>query len=356
MNNKTRARDSRFDLPADSRGRAAPAPGDGEPGGPPPAVSIVVPVYGAEQSLRELHRRLVAVLEGEAVGFEIVFVEDCGGDGSWDLIGELAAGDQRVRGLRMSRNFGQHSALLCGVRAARGEVVVTLDDDLQNPPEEIPKLLAKLADGYDIVYGTPENRRQHSLFRNLASRITRLALQSVMDADIARRASEFRAFRTRLRDAFGDYRSPSVNMDVLIAWGTSRFAAVAVRHDARQSGTSGYTLRKLIVHAANMMTGFSTLPLQFASIAGFAFALFGFLLLAYVLLRYLIDGSSVPGFPFLASIIAIFSGVQLFALGIIGEYLARMHLRTMERPPYVVGEEVGQAASRASQALRSRAN
>ena len=318
------------------------------------SVSIVIPVYGAEQSLRELHRRLVEVLEAEDRDFEIVFVEDCGGDRSWELIAELAAADERVRGLRLSRNFGQHSALLCGVRAASKDVVVTLDDDLQNPPEEIPKLLAKLADGYDIVYGTPANRRQHSLFRNLASRITRLALQSVMDAEIARKASEFRAFRTGLRDAFGDYRSPSVNLDVLIAWGTSRFAAVEVRHDARQSGASGYTLRKLIVHAANMMTGFSTLPLQFASIAGFAFALFGFGLLGYVLLRYLVDGSSVPGFPFLASIIAIFSGVQLFALGIIGEYLARMHLRTMERPPYVVGESVGEAASGKPRALPSR--
>ena len=318
------------------------------------SVSIVIPVYGAEQSLRELHRRLIAVLEREAEDFEIVFVEDCGGDGSWELIAELAAADERVRGLRLSRNYGQHSALLCGVRAASKDIVVTVDDDLQNPPEEIPKLLAKLADGYDIVYGTPANRRQHSLFRNLASFITRLALQSVMNAEIARRASEFRAFRTALRDAFVDYRSPSVNLDVLLAWGTSRFAAVEVRHDARQSGASGYTLRKLIVHAANMMTGFSTLPLQFASVAGFVFALFGFGLLVYVLLRYLIDGSSVPGFPFLASIIAIFSGVQLFALGIIGEYLARMHLRTMERPPYVVGESVGRSASGKPRALRTR--
>lgn len=320
------------------------------------SVSIVIPVYGAEQSLRELYRRLVAVLEAEVGDFEIVFVEDCGGDRSWELITELADADERVRGLKLSRNYGQHSALLCGLRAARNEVVVTLDDDLQNPPEEIPRLLAKLGEGYDVVYGTPENRRRHSLFRNLASRITRLALTSVMNAETARQASEFRAFRTALRDAFGDYRSPSVHIDVLLAWGTSRFGAVEVRHDARQSGESGYTLRKLIVHAANMMTGFSTMPLQFASIAGFAFALFGFVLLAYVLLRYLVDGSVVPGFPFLASIIAIFSGVQLFALGIIGEYLARMHQRTMERPPYVVGDETGKVASSMPQALRSQAN
>ena len=129
-----------------------------------------------------------------------------------------------------------------------------------------------------------------------------------------------------------------VSIDVLLTWGTTRFAAIEVRQETRFAGESGYTLQKLIHHAFNMMTGFSTIPLQIASVLGFIFGLFGFLVLVYVLLRYLIEGSSVPGFPFLAAIIAIFSGVQLFSLGIIGEYLARIHFRTMERPPYVVSE------------------
>lgn len=303
-------------------------------------LSIVIPVYRAEATLRELHRRLVAVLSREGNEFEILFVEDCGGDGSWALIQELAATDSRVRGLRMSRNYGQHSALLCGIRAARHEVVVTLDDDLQNPPEEIPKLLAKLAEGHDMVYGTREQER-HGFLRDMASRITKLALQSAMGAETARNVSAMRAFRTDLRESFADYRSPTVNLDVLLTWGTTAFGSVRVQHEARQIGESGYNLRKLITHAVNLTTGFSTLPLQMASVMGFVFALFGFLILGYVLLRYLMVGSSVPGFPFLASIIAIFSGVQLFALGIIGEYLARMHFRTMDRPPYLIRERVG---------------
>jgi len=306
-----------------------------------PTLSIVVPVYRAEGSLRELHRRLVATLEPEGIEFEILFIEDCGGDRSWDLIQELSDQDSRVRGLRMSRNYGQHSALLCGIRAANNEVVVTLDDDLQNPPEEIPRLLAKLAEGHDMVYGTPE-REQHGLLRDLASRTTKYALQGAMGAETARNVSAFRAFRTELRQAFSDYRSPSVNLDVLLTWGTTRFSSVTVRHAARQMGESGYSVRKLITHAVNMMTGFSTLPLQLASVMGFVFSLLGFLVLAYVLVGYLMDGSRVPGFPFLASIIAIFSGAQLFALGIIGEYLARMHFRSMDRPPYLVREQVGQ--------------
>jgi undecaprenyl-phosphate 4-deoxy-4-formamido-L-arabinose transferase len=235
----------------------------------------------------------------------------------------------------MSRNYGQHNALLCGIRAASYEFVVTMDDDLQHPPEALQKLLAKLNEGYDVVYAPPE-REQHGFLRDMASRITKLALQSAMGAETARKVSAYRAFRTELRHAFENYRSPSVNIDVLLTWATTRFASVPVRHDQRQHGESGYTLGKLIAHAVNMMTGFSTLPLQMASLMGFLFALFGLVVLVYVLLRFFLHGSGVPGFPFLASIIALFSGAQLLALGIIGEYLARMHFRTMERPSYSV--------------------
>lgn len=301
----------------------------------PPRVSVVVPVYRSQETLRELHRRIVSALEPVVPDFEILLVEDCGGDDSWGVIQELAKGDPRVRGIQLARNYGQHNALLCGIRAARGEILVTLDDDLQNPPEEISRFLDKLGEGYDVVYGTPATET-HGFLRNQASRITKLALQSAMGAETASKVSAYRVFRSRLRDAFADYRSPTVNIDVLLTWGTTRFATIAVRQDGRAHGDSGYTLRKLINHALNMMTGFSTLPLQMASVVGFIFGVLGFLVLAYVVGRYLIEGSSVPGFPFLASIIAIFSGVQLFALGVFGEYLARMHFRSMERPPYTV--------------------
>jgi len=292
-------------------------------------LSVVVPVYRSQASLPELHRRLVAVLQPIAPDFEILLVEDCGGDDSWQVIEALARRDQRVRGLKLARNYGQHNALLCGVRAARGEVIVTLDDDLQNPPEEIPKLLARLEEGHDVVYGFPQ-WETHGFFRDMASRVTKVALQSAMGVESASKVSAFRAFRTRLRDAFEAYRSPSVNLDVLLTWGTSRFTSVAVRQDKRAVGESGYGLKKLVGHAINMMTGFSVLPLQIASVLGIAFGIMGFLVLAFVLGRYLVAGTSVPGFPFLASLIAIFSGVQLFALGIFGEYLARMHFRSME--------------------------
>lgn len=153
-----------------------------------------------------------------------------------------------------------------------------------------------------------------------------------------------------MRAGFVDFHSPFVSLDVLLTWGTDRFTAIPVQHNPRRTGSSNYTFRKLVRHALNMVTGFSVLPLQLASLMGFAFALFGVLVLVYVIGRYLIQGGSVPGFPFLASTIAIFSGVQLFALGIIGEYLARMHFRLQDKPPYVVGEVTGAPAAAAAAA------
>ena len=270
-------------------------------------ISAIVPVYRSAPILPELHRRLTAALSSIAERYEIILVEDAGGDESWSVIEQLAEGDRHVRGIRMSRNYGQHNALLCGIRAARYGVIVTLDDDLQNPPEEIETLVARLGEDVDVVYGTPE-REQHGFFRNQGSRITKLALQSAMSAETARNVSAFRAFRGPLREAFAAYRGPYVSIDVLLTWGTTRFSHVRVRHEPRHAGQSNYTFRTLVTHALNMMTGFSTLPLQVASLIGFAFTLFGFGILVLVLATYVSNGgSSVPGFAFLASIIAICS-------------------------------------------------
>jgi len=214
---------------------------------------------------------------------------------------------------------------------------------MQHPPEEIPRLLAPLAEGQDVVYGTPRSL-PHSLLRNAASWITKLVLQKAMGAETARKVSAFRAFRTNLRGAFENYQSPFVSIDVLLTWGTRRFTAVEVEHRPRQIGRSQYTLRSLVTHALTVATGFSTLPLRLASLVGFSFTLLGLAVLAWVVGRYLVSGGSVPGFPFLASIIAIFSGAQFFALGIIGEYLARMHARMMERPTYAIAEAIGGSA------------
>jgi undecaprenyl-phosphate 4-deoxy-4-formamido-L-arabinose transferase len=201
-------------------------------------------------------------------------------------------------------------------------------------------LVAKLDEGFDVIYGRPE-KEQHGLFRDLASIITKLVLQEAMGAENARNVTAFKVFRTQLREAFSQYRSPQVSIDVLLTWGTQRFGALTVGHDPRTVGQSNFTFRKLLTHAINMVTGFSVVPLQLASLTGFAFSLFGFAAIVYVLVDYFVRGDPVPGFPFLAALIAIFSGAQMFAMGIIGEYLARIHLRSMDRRHYTIRREIG---------------
>jgi len=303
-------------------------------------ISVVIPVYNSQSTLTELVNRLGQVLSALGESFEVILVDDGSQDHSWEVIQGVSQSFPWVRGINLMRNYGQHNALLCGVRAANFETTITMDDDLQHPPEAISDLLAPLNQGFDVVYGTPL-KQQHGLWRNLASYLTRLALQSTMGVENARKVSAYRAMRTHIREAFANYQSPFVTIDVLLTWGTNRFTSVIVEHEPRHGGISHYTFRKLVAFGLNMLTGFTVLPLQLASLMGFAFAMFGLLVLCYVIVRYLIQGGSVPGFPFLASTIAIFSGVQLFALGIIGEYLARMHFRLMERPSYVVRNEIG---------------
>lgn len=305
-------------------------------------ISIVVPVFNSEGSLPLLVPRLRQALSGRRL--EILLVNDGSSDGSWDVIRELARQDPSIRGINLMRNYGQHNALLAGIRAARGAVTVTVDDDLQHPPEEIPKLLAELEKGHDVVYGTPR-AMPHSFLRNISSWLTKLAVQKTMGVTTARQVSAFRAFRTRLRVAFDSYQSPYVSIDVLLTWATTRFTAVSVEHHRREIGRSQYTLTALVGHGFTMVTSFTTLPMRLASLIGLALTGFGLLTLSYVLAQYMIHHGSVPGFPFLASIISIFSGAQMFALGIIGEYLARMHVRLMERPSFAIAESVGDGES-----------
>jgi undecaprenyl-phosphate 4-deoxy-4-formamido-L-arabinose transferase len=303
-------------------------------------ISVIIPVYNGQESLAELVARLDVVLKALGNENELLLVNDGSADRSWEVISGLASQHRWIRGIDLMRNYGQHNALLIGIRNARFDVIVTMDDDLQNPPEEIPKLLGKLSEEYDVVYGTPQTE-QHGFWRDMASRISKLAFQATMGVETARNVSAFRAFKTNLREAFANYQSPFVSIDVLLTWGTKRFTSVYVRHDQRLAGVSNYTFRMLVTHALNMMTGFSTLPLQLASLVGFGCTLFGVGVLIFVLARYVVEGGSIPGFPFLASVISIFAGAQLFTIGIIGEYLSRMHFRTMGRPYAVIRGTAG---------------
>lgn len=304
------------------------------------SVSVVVPVYNSAATLPALVERLRPVLVQHCREYELILVNDGSRDESWTIIRDLHRQHKWIRGINQMSNYGQHAALLTGIRSARHELIVTIDDDLQNPPEEIPRLIEELAHGHDVVYGAPREE-QHGLLRNAASRLTKFGLQSAMGADSARHASAYRVFRSHLRNAFRHYDGPFVSIDVLLSWGTKKFSFVSVVQDERREGKSNYTISKLLAHALNLITGFSTLPLRIATFIGFGFTFAGLGILIYVVGRFLLTHGSVPGFPFLASIIAIFSGAQLCALGIIGEYIARIHVRSMGAPSSVTREQIG---------------
>jgi glycosyltransferase involved in cell wall biosynthesis len=206
-------------------------------------LSVVIPVYNGEGTLVPLTERLAKVLPDLARRYEVILVNDCSRDHSLGKIADLAKHYPWVRGIDLMRNYGQHNAVLCGIRAAHYEVIVTMDDDLQHPPEEICKLLSRLDEGFDVVYGTPQ-LEQHGLWRDLTSQVTKLALQSTMGAQTARQVSAFRAFRTHVREAFCNYQGPFPSIDVLLTWGAARFDGIPVRHDPRASGMSNYNQRR----------------------------------------------------------------------------------------------------------------
>lgn len=301
-------------------------------------LSIVVPVYKGETLIEPLVVQLSRTLPSFAEEYEIILINDGSPDQSWSVIQRLTDEYRCVRGIRMMRNYGQHNATLCGVRLARYEVTVTMDQDLQHRPEDIPFLLEKIEDGYDVVYGAPKKLPQ-GFWRNLMTAGIKQILARVIGLPSVRNVSAFRVFRTSLREAFANFQSPSLILDVLLSWGTTRFTSVPV--NIAQAERTSYNFRMLVRTAMLILIGYSTLPLRFASWIGFAMTIFGLGVFVYVLFVYFSAGS-IPGFPFLASIIALFSGAQLFALGIFGEYLARMFDRSMDRPTYVIDKMVGE--------------
>lgn len=299
-------------------------------------LSIVVPVYRGETLVEPLVAELSKSLPTFAENYEVILVNDGSPDRSWEVVQSLADKYKHIKGIRLMRNYGQHNATLCGVRAARYEITVTMDQDLQHKPAEIPLLVAKLEEGFDVVYGAPKKLPQ-GVLRNLMTAAIKRILASAMDVPSVKNISAFRAFRTNLRDAFSKFQSPTLTLDVLLSWGTAHFTSVPA--NIAQAEHSNYSFGALVRFAISILTGYSTRPLRFASWIGFSMTLFGLGVFAYVLVIYFTRGS-LPGFPFLASIIALFSGAQLFALGIFGEYLARMFDRSMDRPIYVIQEVV----------------
>ena len=303
--------------------------------------SVVIPVYRGEATVEPLVERLGKVLPSAAEQFEVLLVNDGSPDESWAAIRRLAGRYPWVRGLRLTRNYGQENATLCGILESSFPVIATMDDDLQHAPEDLPRLLAKLNQDYDVVYGVARIRQQVWWKRLLSAAVKRVISLSVGIPEI-RGMSTFKVFRGEIRETYASIGGPDVTVDVLLSWMFSRFATVEIEESPRTAGVSNYNLMKLIRVALRILTNYTTIPLRLASLLGFLFTFFGFLVFVYVLTVYFTEGS-IPGFSFLASVLTIFSGVQLFALGIIGEYLARVFERSSGRPRYAILERMGGA-------------
>lgn len=296
-------------------------------------VSVVVPVYGSQNTLQPLVERLCSALDKCGREYELLFINDDSPDDAWRVLQSLHAkyGDRMVA-IQLTRNFGQHNAIMCGLHEVRGRYVVTMDDDLQHPPEEIPRLLAAIEHSdLDVIYGRYKCKK-HQRWRNLGSSIVNWAFRRVFGLSVE--FTSFRIIRREIVDAALGYELNFTFIDGLLAWNTRRIGELEVEHSERRDGRSGYNLRKLILLSINLLTNFSILPLQLATLLGFVSANVGFGVGAYYLWRALMNQIAVPGYASTISAVLFLGGVQLLAIGIIGEYVGRLHLNVNRKPQY----------------------
>lgn len=303
-------------------------------------ISVVIPCYKTGDRIKKLTEEISLALGQKFKNqFELIFVVDGSPDETWQLVKIESTNHDFVRGINLIQNFGQHSAILAGVKEAKGKHIVTLDDDFQHNPSDIPKLLSFLSEEIDLVYGV-STVEEHSTFRNITSQTYKRIMSAILKIDGAKIVSGFRAFKSELVYGFVDnldYFSP---VDVMLSWSTQKSLAVPIEMQKRKEGKSNYTTRKLIKHALNSITGYSITPLRISSFLGIFSFLLSLIMLFYYLLQYFYGQITVDGFPTLVIMISMFSGVQLLSLGIIGEYIGKLSIRSTGKPRYVIKDMV----------------
>ncbi len=305
-----------------------------------PHISVVIPVYKAEACLKELYDRLCKALETLTDDFEILLIEDQGGDQSWNIIKELAGMDPRVRGVQFSRNFGQHYGITAGLDRSEGDWVVLMDCDLQDPPEEIPKLYKKALEGFDVVLGQ-RIERKHNINRRLSSLIFGRAFNYLSGLDYDPKVAGFKIISKKVVHSFRLMREQLRFSNALITWMGYRTAYVQVKHDKRFSGKSTHTTKSLVKLAVNAIIAYSDKPLRLSIFFGFAMAALSFLIGGYIVIVALLDGTEVAGWASLFTSIYFLGGIIIANLGVIGVYLGKTFEETKRRPLYLVGDTVG---------------
>jgi polyisoprenyl-phosphate glycosyltransferase len=305
----------------------------------PPALSVVSPVYKAEGCIEELHRRLTAVLQSLNVEYEIVLVDDGSPDRSGEMIARIAAADPRVAAVTLSRNFGQHAAILAGVAEAKGDAVVVMDCDLQDRPEDIPLLTGKLEEGFDVVIARRTGRTA-SAFKRLTSRFWFALLNRFSDMRIEPGSGSFSILRREPVEALLRMPNRHTHYSLLLRWIGFRQTYVTVDDGGRFAGSSSYSVRRLLSHAVSGIVAHSTKLLSFSIYAGFGFVLLAILQFGYVIVRKLTGGFGVAGWASLMAAIWLVGGAILSSLGVIGIYLGRIVDDVKQRPPYIVARRI----------------
>jgi dolichol-phosphate mannosyltransferase len=300
---------------------------------------VVVPVYNEEGNVEALAARTLSVMEGLGAPFELLFVDDGSRDRTPQLLRRLAAGDDRIRVVRFTRNYGQEAAVEALYLNARGRWLIQMDGDLQNPPEEIPKLIAKKDEGYDVVYGIRQSR-QDTLFRRAASRSMQWSMRRMMEIELPDDVSTFRLMSAPIARLVAALPERRKFFSALLVWSGARIGTVRVKHDARHAGRTHYNFTKLLNHTFDLIVGFSSKPLRYIGTLGFVFALFGLGLGVWVIARKLLWNYGIMGWPSLFAAVVILGGVQLIATSVIGEYIARIYVQAQARPLYNVAERL----------------
>lgn len=296
-------------------------------------IAVIVPVFNEESNLTTLHQRLTTALQSMGRSYEIWYVDDGSSDRSLEILKDFARGDAAVSVIELTRNFGQHAAVLAGFAASHGKIVVTIDADLQNPPEDIPKLVATIDQGYEVVGGW-RTARQDPLFRRAASQVINEMTAVAVGVDMNDYGCMLRAYRREIVQQIVDCDERSSFIPALANSLARRSTEIPVGHADRFSGTSKYNLLKLMRLSFDLMTGFSLLPIQMVSLSGIVVALAGVTFGAFLLVRRFFVGPEVEGVFTLFAILFVFLGLLIFAVGIVGEYVGRIYLEVRRRPTY----------------------
>ncbi len=296
--------------------------------------SVVIPVYNSEHTLRELFSRIKSQFEKINETYEVIFIEDCGSDRSWETLCELKKENPgKVTIIKLSKNFGQHNAILCGFNYVNGKQVITIDDDLQIPPEEIPKLIKTQSEtSADVVYGI-YSEKKHGFYRNIGSYLVQKIFKKIFNT--RKNITSFRLLSSEMVNRLKNHKENFVYIDGLLHWYTNDFAHVVVNHEPRKSGKSGYNPLKLIALANNLLFNFTTLPLRWMIQIGMFFSVLSFLAAIFFVYRKLIYDVPIGYTSIIVILFFIFS-ILLLVIGVVGEYISRLYSVQNEKPQYSI--------------------